>query len=121
MKDVVLLLLLVFAGVIAPASAHHSDAGYDRDALVAFEGVVNRYVFRNPHIMIYVETEDEQGGIVEWEIETGSVPIMNRSGWTSTLLNEGDVVTIQRIQSVVEEITLFSIPWKLQMVICGHR
>lgn len=95
MKDIVLLFLLVLAGVSAPASAHHSDAGYDRDTLVAFEGVVNRYVFRNPHIMIYVETEDEQGGIVEWEIETGSVPIMNRSGWTSTLLNEGDVVTIR--------------------------
>ncbi len=77
------------------AQGHHSDAGYDRDTLVAFEGVVNRYVFRNPHIMIYVETQNGSDEVVEWEIETGSAPIMTRSGWTSSLLNPGDTVTVR--------------------------
>ncbi|MBH98255.1 MAG: hypothetical protein CMM56_07355 [Rhodospirillaceae bacterium] len=95
MKHLHLLLLLILAGVDSTTFAHHSDAGYDRERLVAFEGVVTRYVYRNPHIMIYVETEDGTLGQVEWEIETGSVPIMSRSGWESSMISPGDVVTIR--------------------------
>jgi hypothetical protein len=75
--------------------AHHSDAVYDREQIVAFEATVVRYAFRNPHIMIVVETEDERGQTVEWEVETGSTPIMLRSGWTRDLLSPGDTVNIR--------------------------
>ena len=91
-----LKVILCIGFLVSPhVQAHHSDAGYDHDRLVTFEGVVSRYVFRNPHIMIYVETGDEQGGITEWEIETGSTPIMSRSGWTASMLSPGDVVTVR--------------------------
>jgi len=79
----------------SPGYGHHSDAGYDRDSVVAFEAQVSRYIFRNPHITIFVETEDERGEKVEWEIETGSTPIMQRSGWTPDLLAPGDTVTVR--------------------------
>jgi hypothetical protein len=95
MKDLYLLACLAIAGVVCPVSAHHSDAGYDHERLVTFEGVVSRYIFRNPHIIIHVETEDGLGGITEWEIETGSTPIMSRSGWTASMLSLGDVVTVR--------------------------
>ena len=75
------ILTIAFFLIINPVVAHHSDAGYDFDSLVAFEGTVSRYVFRNPHVMIYVENNDNSADPVEWEIETGSVPIMSRSGW----------------------------------------
>lgn len=82
-------------GAVWSAHAHHSDAGYDRDSLVAFEAKVSRYIFRNPHITVFVETEGEGGEMVEWEIETGSTPIMQRSGWTPDLLSPGDMVTVR--------------------------
>jgi len=75
--------------------AHHSDAGYDRETIVAFEGQVVRYTWRNPHVMVLVETENDAGARVEWEIETGSTPIMMRSGWTRELLSPGDTITVR--------------------------
>ena len=74
------IAMLTVFGMAWPAHGHHSDVGYDREAVVAFEARVSRYVFRNPHITIIVETEDRRGQKVEGEIETGSTPIMRRSG-----------------------------------------
>ena len=89
-----LVVALVLCGV-GTAHAHHSDAVYDREAIVALDAEVVRYVFRNPHVTIFVETEDETGEMVEWEIETGSTPIMIRSGWSRDLMSPGDTVTIR--------------------------
>ena len=93
----IICTLLALAGLSAGSIVigHHSDAGYDRDTVVAFEGVVTSYSFRNPHIAILVETENENGETIEWDIETGSTPIMIRSGWTPDLISEGDTVTIR--------------------------
>ena len=48
----VLLALVVGMTVLAvtPASGHHSDAGYDEQTVVTFQGTVTRYLWRNPHI-----------------------------------------------------------------------
>ena len=89
------LTLSVGLTLACAANAHHSDSGYDRDSLVVFEAEVIRYSFRNPHITLIVETEDDSGEMVEWEIETGSTPIMQRSGWTRDLLEVGDSVIIR--------------------------
>ncbi len=86
-------IFMVVAGAVA--HAHHSDAGYDRDTVVVLEAEVTRYVFRNPHLTIFVEAEGASGGTVEWEIETGSTPIMQRSGWTRDLLSPGDRVIVR--------------------------
>ncbi|HSG66815.1 MAG TPA: DUF6152 family protein [Gammaproteobacteria bacterium] len=77
------------------AIAHHSDASYDRDTVVAFEGQVVSYTWRNPHVQVFVETANDAGERVEWEIETGSTPIMMRSGWTRELLSPGDTITVR--------------------------
>ncbi|OUU80607.1 MAG: hypothetical protein CBC38_01100 [Gammaproteobacteria bacterium TMED78] len=88
------ILSLIFF-LATPIVAHHSDAIYDFERLVAFEAVVTQYTFRNPHVMIFVEANNNEADIEEWEIETGSVPIMIRSGWSSSLLKPGDVITIR--------------------------
>ena len=88
------VVALVVCGVVA-AHAHHSDAVYDRETVVAFDAEVVRYFFENPHVTIFVETEDETGERIEWEIETGSTPIMIRSGWSQDLMSPGDSVTIR--------------------------
>jgi hypothetical protein len=89
------VFFLFIIGLTWPVAAHHSDAGYDHDSIVAFEAEVVRYVFRNPHIAIFVKAETESGQSVEWEIETGSTPIMIRSGWSAGLLSPGDVVKVR--------------------------
>ncbi len=95
MSPVRLSVLCLSFGLTLPAHSHHSDAVYDRESLVVFDATIARYIFRNPHITIFVETEDDAGNTIEWEIETGSTPIMQRSGWTRDFLQPGDSVVIR--------------------------
>jgi hypothetical protein len=85
----------VTLAAIGPTSAHHSDAGYARETVVAFAGEVTRYVWRNPHVIVHVAEQTDSGNIREWEIETGSTPIMARSGWSRDLLSVGETVTVR--------------------------
>lgn len=77
------------------AIAHHSDAGYDQERVIGFEGTVTRYMWRNPHVTVYIETPNEAGELVEWGVETGSTPIMSRSGWMSDTFEPGDSVSVR--------------------------
>jgi hypothetical protein len=81
--------------LFTPVFAHHSDAGYDEKNILSIQGVVVRYVWRNPHVTTYVKVEQENGETVEWAIETGSTPIMSRSGWTTDMLKPGDVISVR--------------------------
>lgn len=45
----------------APARAHHSQAMFDQSREILIEGTVARLDWKNPHIYLIVETEDENG------------------------------------------------------------
>ena len=79
--------------LIAPAYAHHSDAGLDMTSTVTHEGTVVEYNFRNPHVYIVVDVEDEVGNTVQWEVQTSSTITVMRMGWTRDSLQPGDRVT----------------------------
>ncbi|MBT5320232.1 MAG: hypothetical protein HOL45_10050 [Chloroflexi bacterium] len=81
--------------LMAPAVAHHSASIFDRESVVAFRGTVRDFSWTNPHVYIQVETEDDLGNLVEWEIETDATPILTRSGWTSDSFMIGDQVSVR--------------------------
>jgi hypothetical protein len=86
-------LLPLAAALAAPAvSAHHSAAVYDMQSVVALRGTVRRYEWKNPHVYIFVDVEDERGEPVEWAVEGESTALMTRSGWSATTLAPGDRV-----------------------------
>ena len=78
-----------------PAFAHHSATIFDRESVLAFRGTVVSFNWTNPHVYIYVETEGDDGEVIEWEIETDATPILTRSGWTSESFVPGDQVTVR--------------------------
>ena len=78
--------------VAMPAFAHHSDAGLDMNSTVTLDGTVVEYNFRNPHVYIIVAVEDD-GEMVEWELQTSSTITVTRMGWTRDSLTPGDGVT----------------------------
>ncbi len=83
-------------GIVAlPASGHHSEAGFDKGTVVAFNGTVIEYAWRNPHIYIVVETTDSAGESIQWRVETSSTPILRRRGWSRDSLRPGEVVSIR--------------------------
>jgi len=82
--------------VASPVSAHHGFAGiFIMDSVVTLRGTVSRYDWRNPHVYIYVQARDQDGELVEWQLEGDPTPIMTRSGWSSTILAPGDPVTVR--------------------------
>lgn len=85
-----LILTAVFV-TAAPASAHHSRAGFAMDAVIGVQGTVTRFEWSNPHVYIYMESDDG----ADWEIETDAIAILARNGWTADLLTPGDVVSVR--------------------------
>ena len=81
--------------IAAPVSGHHSEAGFDKDTIAAFEGVVTDFDWRNPHVYVLVETTEDDGRPVQWRVETSSTPILARRGWSPNSLQPGDRVTVR--------------------------
>ena len=77
--------------VATVATGHHSGSAFDHNRVVAFQGEVVRFQWRNPHVYIVVKDSNE----MEWSIETGATPIMRRSGWSRDSFSSGDIVSIR--------------------------
>lgn len=89
-------VLAVAAALLATplALAHHSDAGVDMSKVVAFEGTVKEFDFRNPHVYFLV-TSQQDGKPVTWEVQMGSVGGLSRAGWSAKTLQPGDKVSVR--------------------------
>ena len=87
----VVVLGFVITGL--PAEAHHNSAPFYDDAQeVEVVGTVLRFNFRNPHSFIFIEAENEDGEMVEWEVELGAAVSMSRRGWTRETIKAGDPI-----------------------------
>lgn len=94
--------MLAAAALLLPlaADAHHAAAPYyDQGKIVEIQGVVTRFVFKNPHAFLYVEVIDEQGTKTEWSIELGAPISLARRGWSPETVRPGDVIRARGPQS----------------------
>ena len=98
------LLLWTAAGLVAvaavvalagaPAGAHHASAPfYDNTKSVEANGVVTRFLFRNPHSFLFLD-EERDGETIKWEVEMGTAVSMSRRGWTPDTIEVGDRVRV---------------------------
>ena len=89
----VVVMGLVVTGF--PAEAHHSSAPFYDDAQeVEVVGTVTGFNFRNPHSFLYIEGENDDGEMVEWEVELGAAVSMSRRGWTRETIKAGDPIRV---------------------------
>jgi hypothetical protein len=91
------LFAYVLAGLLiaVPAMAHHSTAAFDGSQPTEVTGIITKFVWQNPHTYIYVDVEDKQSNLENWVIESESVYVLQRLGWTKDLMKPG-----QRIRSI---------------------
>ena len=75
-------------------SGHHSMAEFDRSVVTEFAGEVINVSWRNPHILLDVETTDANGEIVTWSLEGGAVSMQRRRGVGDNLVAVGDRVRV---------------------------
>ena len=74
--------------------AHHGTAGRYESELSEISGTVVSLMFINPHALLAVEVEDEEGNPVRWMAEFNNPPLMAQEGWHKDILKPGDKVTI---------------------------
>ena len=74
--------------------AHHGTRiSYDRENPITMQGKVSDLFWRNPHVSIFVDVTDEDGDVLTWALEAGSLRGFARSGITRTMLSKGQEVT----------------------------
>ena len=70
---------LLLAG--APTSAHHTISSFfDTNNLVTLQGTLTNVEWRNPHVILRLETLGDNGGPVSWNVETLNVQGLSRQG-----------------------------------------
>lgn len=76
--------------------AHHSQAVYDENKLITITGVVSKFEWTNPHVLIFLDVKDEKGNVEEWVAFSGSPSMQVReAGWNSEEFKPGETITIK--------------------------
>jgi len=84
------VLLLICA--VMPLSAHHSwPVSYDR--LVTVKGTVVEFMWANPHPMMTLEVQANDGKTEKWLIGGPAINRMESNGWTKSTVKPGDTIT----------------------------
>ena len=80
--------------ISVPVFAHHGSAAFDFDNLTTVKGTVTKFLFINPHALIYVDVRNEKGDVEHWIAEESSNNHLGRVGWNRNTIKLGSQVTI---------------------------
>src|SRR6478672_12789409 len=85
-------VILMLVSVVMPLPAHHSwPISYDR--LVTVKGTVVEFKWANPHPMMTLEVQANDGKTEKWLVGGPAIIRMEANGWTKTTVKPGDVIT----------------------------
>jgi hypothetical protein len=87
-RAISLVTLILLTGI---ASAHHSPARFSDDQIVAVFGTVVDFDWKNPHVYLVVEDENN----LEWQFETNATSNLSRNGWSRDSFATGDKVSVR--------------------------
>jgi hypothetical protein len=75
--------------------AHHGNAPFEMHHVVRMQGAVKDFQWANPHAVIHAALKDENGRVVNWKLELGSLKMLSRFGWNQSTVKSGDQVTAE--------------------------
>lgn len=82
-------------GIATPAWSHHSHAMFDHTKPATVTGAVKEFVFRNPHVYLYVDAKNEKGEVITYWIEMSNIQNMIKQGINQGTLKIGEVITVK--------------------------
>jgi hypothetical protein len=85
------IAVLVLVSAVIPLSAHHSWP-VNNARLVTVKGKVIEFMWANPHPMITLEVQSNDGRTEKWQIGGPAIVRMEANGWTRTTVKPGDVI-----------------------------
>jgi hypothetical protein len=97
MKSKLLASFVLFLGLLAacgPVLAHHGNAAYENKSIELKQATVTRFLWSNPHSLLYFDVKDEKGNVAHWVGETGSPSALVLIGWTKTCVVPGDTISV---------------------------
>ena len=91
-----IVLALVSMLVALQSIAHHSfGAEYDVQKPITVTGALTKIEWTNPHTHIYLDVKDEQGNVVNWQLEGYPPVALHRLGWKRDVtMKVGDTLTV---------------------------
>lgn len=85
------LTMLVLA---TPAAAHHGRGqSFDMKRQVTLKGTVSLVKWQNPHVLIFIDVQDDSGKAVTWGFENSNVHTLATQGYNRNTLKVGQPVT----------------------------
>jgi len=93
---VVIAVLLLAANILAQRSF---TSTYDASHKLTLEGVVTKIDWVNPRAFLFINVRDASGVLANWAVEFGNPLDLERSGWKSSSVKVGDVVTVQGVSA----------------------
>lgn len=88
------VLLIGLLAVGGPALAHHGNAAYADKFVELKQATVTKFMWSNPHSLLYFDVKDDKGNVAHWVGETGSPSALVLIGWSKTSVEPGDVITV---------------------------
>lgn len=85
-------IVLALVCAVMPLAAHHSWP-VSNDKLVTVKGKVIGFEWANPHPMITLEVQGNEGKTEKWLIGGPAINRMEANGWTKSTVKTGDVIT----------------------------
>lgn len=95
LKSIGLLASVLALSAAPPAWSHHSHAMFDHAKEVSVTGTVTEFVFRNPHVFLYVDAKTDSGEVVKYWVEMSNIPNMIKRGIVQSTFKPGDLVTVR--------------------------
>lgn len=83
--------LLLLAGLPVAAYAHHGVGAYDMRTVLTADGVVDAFIWQNPHTALTLRVGDPAQ---RFHIEGAPPRWMEGQGWTPESLTAGEAVTV---------------------------
>lgn len=83
---------LVVLALSSTVYAHHSAVMFDGSRTVSIQGTVQSYQWTNPHVWIWVQVSNGQGGTDLWGIEAANLSMARRLGMDRNSFKPGDQV-----------------------------
>lgn len=91
---VAFLLNLALLAVCGPVLAHHGSAAVQDKPVEFKQATVTKFLWSNPHTLIFFDVKNAKGNTAHWVCETASPQALRLIGWSKTSLGPGDIITV---------------------------
>ena len=77
-----------------PAYSHHSALAVFTEEDIVVDGYVTKFLFKNPHVSVYIDVVGKNGAVEEWMATGPATPSLQRAGWAADTLQVGQYLRL---------------------------